>query len=442
MKVPHAPEAEASVLSAVMLRNDLFDMVSDLQPDDFYTPKHRAAWEAMRTLLHSGRPVDIVQLEEQMRQDETLGMAGGLEGIAKMADRIAPTHNVGEHARIVQAKGRARKAQAILSIAADRASTLDTDQVDDFVAEVQSELAQVSAGAVGLLSFGQVCDAAIEQAKSREAGTLTPFGWGLSELDHIYHGGMMPGELVVVAGRPGMGKTVLGLQSGFESAQRRECPLLFELEMMAAQLGRRAIASRGEISNRDAKAPATDNAWARAIAAREFFAQLSGKVWPRRIHLDRLLAIARSWRRSTRKPGPIIVDYLQLLDVRGHGRLDKREKVELITRELKLLAMELEVPVVLLSQLNRKVEDRDDKRPRIADLRDSGSIEQDADSVVMLYRKSVYDADANPFDAECIVPKCREGVPGTAHVRFEGHFSRFLDSDYGDRNAPGMEWRG
>ncbi len=212
--------------------------------------------------------------------------------------------------------------------------------------------------------------------------------------------------------------------------------------MMAAQLGRRAIATRGQIANKDVKSPPNDGAWERAIAAREFFRGLGGKVWVRRLSLDRLVSVARAWRRRTPKPGPVVIDYLQLLEVSGNDRrLDKRGQVELITRTLKLLAMELEVPVILLSQLNRKVEDRDNKRPRSSDLRDSGSIEQDADSIVLLYRPYIY-GEGTPLDAEAIISKCREGVPGTTMLRFEGHFSRFLDAAPDDRSAPGMEWRG
>lgn len=443
MQIPHAHEAEAAVLGAVLLRNEAFDAdaVCDLQPDDFHRPAHAAIWGATRTLLHGGHPVDVITLEDQLKLDDSLGLVGGLEALGALTDRFAATHNVSEHARIVAAKARARRAQAALAAAADSLGTIDADDIDEAIATVQRGIAELQSGG-GAKTFVQVADAAIEQARKREAGTIHPFSWGLETLDEQFDGGLMPGELCVVAGRPGMGKTVLALQAAFRSGERGEVPLVFMLEMMEEQLGRRAIASRGRINNKDAKLPKTDNAWARMLEARESFKGVGGEVRTGRVHLDQVVARARAWRRRTTRPGPIVIDYLQLLEVLGHGKLDTRSKVEIITRALKLLAMELKVPVILLSQLNRGVEARDNKRPRASDLRDSGSIEQDADSVVLLYREAVYESGADPYKAEIIIPKCREGVPGTVHACFEGHFSRFLDVRDNGRHAPGMVWRG
>jgi replicative DNA helicase len=426
-----AHEAEAAVLAAVMLRNEAFDVeaVAELQPDDFNAPKHRAVWAAMRTLLHAGSPVDVITLEQQLRDDETLSLVGGLEGVTSVSDRFASTHNVGRHAAIVAAKSRARRARQLLVEAAEYIEgASEVDEVDSRLDEVLAAVSDVQSGTTdGLVSMGQIVDAALHDARARHDGTLQPYSWGLSELDDRFDGGMIGPQLVVLAARPGMGKTALAMCVAFASAKRGETPLVFSLEMSPAQLGRRAATSLGAIDMRAAKKPTTDNAWGHLIAAREHFAKLGGKVWPRPIHLDRMLAVTRSWARRTKKPGPIVVDYLQLVDLVRKGIFGTSERVSTITRELKKLAMEVGVPVLLLSQLNRKVEDRDDKRPRLADLRDSGSIEQDADAVVFLFRPRVYDSDADPMEAEAIVAKLREGETGTAHVRFEGHFSRFVD---------------
>ena len=439
-RIPQAPEAESAVLGAVLLRNAAFDEegVSELQPDDFHAPKHRVVWEAIRTLTHGGHPIDIITLEQTLRASEKLSIVGGLEGLGTLADRYATSHNVSEHARIVAATARARRAQRILAEAADRAATIDVANVDDFIAETQGELARVeSVAADGLVSFGHVVDAAVHVAKGRASGEISPYTWGLRELDGLFDKGMQPGRLVVVAGRPAMGKTVMGMQVAFESAKRGEVPLVFSLEMLKEQLGQRAITTLGAISMKDVKDPRNEREWLRLAEAREFFARVGGQVWARPIHLDKLVSVTRAWSRKVKKKGPVVVDYLTLIALMRRGFYSTQERVSIITGTLKQLAMEVGVPVVLLAQLNRECEKREDKRPKLSDLRDSGSIEQDADAVVFMYRDRVYNPQADACAAEAILAKCRDGVVGTANIRFEGHFSRFVDSDAA--NQPG--WR-
>jgi len=429
-RIPQAPEAEAAVLGAVLLRNDAFDVegVSDLQPEDFHLPKHGAVWGAVRTLLHGGHPVDIVTLEEQMRVSETLSLIGGLEGLGKLADRHANTHNIGEHAKIVRSMARARRAQRALLESADRMGSVAADAVDDAIAEAQGELALVeSSDSDGLISMGEVVTAAWDFATGRKDGTIVPCSWGLGPLDELFDGGLMPGRLVIIAGRPAMGKTVMGMQLAFGSGRRGECPLVFSLEMLKEQLGQRAASTLGRISMKDVKLPRTESEWLRLSEARDFFAQVGGKVWARPIHLDKLVSIVRSWARQTKAKGPVIVDQLSLVGIMGRGFMSARDRFSLVTYTLKQLAMEVQVPIVLLCQINRECEKRDDKRPRLSDLKESGSIEEDADAVAFMYRDRMYNPDADPMAAEAIVAKCRDGVTGTASIRFEGHFSRFLD---------------
>ncbi len=442
------------MLGAVLLRNDAFDVegVSDLQPDDFHLPKSGAIWAAIRTLLHGGHPVDIVTLEQQLQVDETINLVGGLEALGNLADRYAVTQNVGEHASIVKAKARARRAQRILAEAQDKAANIDADDVDDFIAETQGMLASIEAGnAGGWLSPGEVAERALKQARERAEGKVQPFGFHIQALNQQLDGGPMPNDLVVIAARPGMGKTCLGYGAFEASGMRGEVPLMFALEMSEEQMGRREITSMSasfpsqEIGMRDVKCPTTQRGWNAMIHAVEELKRMPGRVFFDRAHIDKLIGRARSWRRQVSKPGPIIIDYLQLLDPFGADRkLTRNDFIGKVTRELKLLAKELQVPVLLLCQLNRDLEKREDKRPKLSDLRESGSIEQDIDTALMLYRPAMYEKGADPMAAEVIIPKCREGVPGTVNVRFEGHFSRFLDvpGEGDDRREPGMEWQG
>lgn len=441
-RIPQAPEAEAAVLGAVLLRNAAFDDdgVSELQPEDFHLQRHRVVWEAMRTLLHGGTEVDIVTLEDQLRVQNNLGLAGGMEGLMALSDRVLVSHNVSAHARLVAGTARARRVQVILSEAHDRLASIDVADLDDFLAETHSRLTVAEQGGTDdMVSMGEVVGVAVQEAKDRDEGTLKPFAWGLATLDELYDGGKLPGELHIVAARPGMGKTVLGMQDLFESGARGEEPLVFSLEMAKGQLGRRAIASRGEVNLKDAKHPPTDGSWQKMFEAHEFFRKMSAKVVTGRMDIDRLVSIARRWRRRARNPGPIVVDYLQLIAVHNRGRIDTVERISVITWELKMLAVELEVPIVLLAQLNRDCEKRDDKRPIMSDLKGSGSIEQDADSIVFLYRPRRYDPQADAKAAEINVAKMREGVPGMVKVVFEGHFSRFIDTSHDVKDEPG--WR-
>ena len=441
--IPQAPEAEAAVLGAVLLRNAAFDAegVSDLQPDDFHLPRHRVVWEAMRTLLMGGDKPDVVLLEDLLRSTGNWDTAGGYEGLGKLSDRVFLTPNVTAHARIVAAKARARRAQRLMSEAAEKLSIVDADDLDDFLASTIGDIATArSSETDGFMHFGQVCDAALDHAKARKSGDLVVYPWGMPSLDAIFDGGMMRGRLIVVAARPGMGKTVLGMQVAFESARRGETPLVFSLEMLPEQLGQRAIASLGQVDMKAVKEPSTEREWTRMAEAREWFHRHAGDVWTKPTHLDQMITIVRSWSRRTRKPGPIVIDYLQLIRVVGRGRLDTTSRIVEITRDLKQLALEVKLPIVLLSQLNRDCERRDDKRPMIADLKSSGSIEEDADAVAFLYRDRVYNQDSDPLKAEIIVRKNRDALTGTAEVRFEGHFSRFLDTSHDVRPEPGWEY--
>ncbi len=445
------------MLGAVLLDARAFDRqaVADLQPDDFYSAKHQAIWEAMRELLYDGRPVDIVTLEQRLRVNETFSIAGGIESLGALADTYASSYSATEHARIVAGHSRVRKLQSAMCELAEKASNVDPLLAREFVAEVGARVAELEAGdASGMMTWGGVVQAAIDKAKSRNEGKEKPISWGLASVDAFFDGGMEPGSLYVIGARPGMGKTAFVQCCATASSERGETPMIFQLEMLAQQLGRRAIASRGMISNKSAKTPNTEREWLAMSQARDHFDRLPGQIWARSVELRRSIQMARAWRRrlGKRKPGPIILDYLQLLEMSAQDRREPREQqVALCTRSYKKLAKELEVPVVILCQLNRGVEKRPiaERRPQEQDFRESGAIEQDADVLAGLFRLHRYDKGAPAKSAELVVIKNREGATGTVPLEFEGHFSRFLDApefvaqqeQERERSAPGFTYQ-
>lgn len=445
------------MLGAVLLDHRCYDVeaVSALQPDDFFVPAHSAVWGAMLGLLKEGTRPDIVVLEQALRATDELTLVGGLEGLGNLADRYASTHNVSEHAGIVAGLSKLRAAQQTMAEMVEEAYEVDHRDVAEYLATCSSRVAELEAvDASGMLSWVDVIDAAIEQAKARDEGRETPVSWGLGSVDQFFDGGMEPGSLIVIGARPGMGKTALVQCCATASSERGETPLVFQLEMLEQQLGRRAIASRGMISNRSAKRPRTEREWLAMAQARDHFAKLPGRIWARSIELRRSIQVARAWRRrlGRRKPGPVIVDYVQLLNMSSVDRkLPREQQVALCTKSYKQIAKELGVPVILLCQLNRGVEKRpiEERRPQEQDFRESGSIEQDADVLAGLFRRHRYDKSAPANKAELVVIKNREGTTGTVPLEFEGHFSRFLDvpefieqqKQEQERSAPGFTYQ-
>jgi|13_taG_2_1085334.scaffolds.fasta_scaffold05086_10 replicative DNA helicase len=430
----YSSSAEAHVLGAVLLDARAFDVASveALQPADFHVARHRAVWEGMRELLHDGRPVDVTTLEPVLRVHETLDLVGGLQGLSRLADVFASVHHVAEHARMVAGYARLRALQAVLDGAAEQIRHAQPKDARELVADVGSRVAELQSGtADGMHSWATVAAAAYEDARARVEQTRRVVSWGFASVDQHFDGGLEPGTLNVIGARPGMGKTAFVQCTSLRSGERGEVPLVFSLEMLAQQLGRRAVASMGQMSNKAAKRPTTSQHWGAYEDARAHLATLPGKIWTAPISLARLVSVARAWRRQTRRPGPLVVDYLQLVEHTGHDRrLPREQQVALTTRTLKKLAKELECPVLLLCQLNRRLEDRplEERRPRESDFRESGAIEQDADTLCGLFRRGRYDAGAPQSEAELVVIKNREGITGTVPLVFQGHFSRFLDA--------------
>ncbi len=401
---PQNLEAEEFVLGGILLDNDACNRAVEvgLRPDDFYRESHRKIFGAMLDLAERGTPVDAVTLGESLRQQGQLQAVGGASFIAELTDRVPSAANVAHHARIVKEKAILR---GLISTSTEIAT-------------------QAYEGRQDVEQF-------LDDAERKEMITGVPTGF--HDLDRLT-AGLQRSDLIIIAGRPGMGKTALALNIATHAAlQTQMAVAVFSLEMSKEQLTLRMLCSEALINYANVRSG--------HLREQDFtkLTKAAGRLWEAQIFIDdtaglsvlELRAKARRLMRETSGAlGLIVVDYMQLM--RGSGRTDSREQeISEISRSLKALAKDLRVPVVALSQLNRQVESRVGNRPQLADLRESGAIEQDADVIAFVYREVVYNREIvgtnEEKEAEIIVAKQRNGPTDTVRVVFRGEFMRFED---------------
>jgi len=459
--VPHNREAEAAVLGSVMLRNESLDEVTSMISDaDFYVPAHQAVFRAMVRIRDKGEPIDIVTLESSLRGIGELNIVGGIDGIGKLADRYASSHNVESYARLVRETASLRNL-AIAACEISEDSRGDVSNVAEFIDDSERKILDVNQrGRVGgyervsKLIHG-VFEGITERAKLKNPITGTPTGY--TGLD-VLTGGLQPSDLVILAARPSMGKTALALNIAQNACVRKamhthlkgdEQPVLhptlvFSLEMSAAQLIERVLCSEARVdASRLRSGRMIGPEFAEMVRAADRLNQsplfiddsaspsiLEIRARARRFKQDRnIFPLGPDGKPKSH--GLIIVDYLQLARGSKRGGYDIREQeISEISRGLKAVAKELHVPILALSQLNRGVDNRADHRPQLGDLRESGAIEQDADLVMFIYREERYQTDeekrrAVEGQAEVIIGKQRNGPTGTVFLSFVGKYTRF-----------------
>jgi replicative DNA helicase len=459
--LPHNKEAEAAVLAGILLRNEaLSDVVALIDDEAFYVPAHKAVFRAMSKLADRGQPIDPVTLEHQLRATDELGLVGGLEGLGKLADRYASSHHVASHAELVRQTASIRRLVQTASDIADEGRE-GVEDVNEFIDNAERRLLEVNqAGRVGGYRSAKdlihgVFENITERAKLKNPITGVPTGF--HKLDEMT-GGMQPGDLIILAARPSMGKTALALnlaqhacitQAKHQHLSEDDRParyptLVFSLEMSAGQLIERILCSEARVdASKLRSGRLMESDFRELVQAADrmhkspLFIDDSGaptileiRARSRRFRQDKQLFPAKD-ESSKKKPlGLIVVDYLQLCRG-GKGRYDSREQeISEISRGLKAIAKELELPVLALSQLNRGVDSRSDHRPQLSDLRESGAIEQDADVIMFIYREARYITDEQERakverDAEVIIGKQRNGPTGTVHLIFRGEHTRF-----------------
>lgn len=430
---PQALEAEQSVLGGLLLDSAAYDRIDgQLKVDDFYTAAHQSIYRAIVGLYQRGEPVDVITVADAIEQAGETERTGGLAYLGDLAANTPSAANIAAYARmVVDAKARRDMIQA-----GQRIIELARDQRSDAVAR-----ADTAAGIVACLStqrdgtapsaISDLMATVLENIQKRvdAGGAISGLSTGFVDLDKATTG-LHPGNLVVLAGRPAMGKTTLGVNIAENVAVHGGTALVFSLEMPGADLAERSMARAGGINTqvlRDGQLTVEDYERLSAALGKLNGTKLVIDDDPTTASVSQIRRKALRIKRE-RDLSLIVIDYLQLM--RGEGG-NRNEEIGGITRGLKLLARELEVPIILLSQLNRSVEERTEKRPMMSDLRESGAIEQDADVILMAYRDDYYNPESSQFRgfAEIIIRKQRMGPTGTVPLIFQGEYSRFLDAD-------------
>jgi replicative DNA helicase len=431
---PQNLEAEQSVLGAILLDNDAINQAIEiLNFDDFYREGHREIFRAMAGLVDQTRPVDAITLTEALRTQNVLEAIGGPGYIAELAATVPTAANVGYYARIVREKSVLRRLASTATEIASGAYDAPSD-VEQYLDEAEHRVFEISEHRIrqSFHTMKEVTRASIallERLYERKE-LVTGVPTGFTDLDRLT-AGLQPSDLVIIAARPSMGKTALALNLATYAATEADPPVgvaFFSLEMSKEQLALRMLCSEARV----------DSAKARAgfLGERDFpkLAQAAARLSDAPIFIDdnsdtSALVLKAKCRRLMRERssrlGLVVVDYLQLMRAARPGESREKEIAE-ISRSLKALAKELRVPVVALSQLNRQVETRPDRRPLLADLRESGAIEQDADLIAFVYRDEMYHRDSKePGVAEIIIAKQRNGPTGTAKLTYLNQYTRF-----------------
>ena len=430
---PHSVEAEQAVLGGLMLDSNAWDAVADIvSAADFYRRDHRLIFEAVAEVVERRGPCDAVTVAEHLERKGLAEETGGLAYLGTLARDTPSAANVRTYAEIVRERAILRQlieAGAQISSSVFEGGGRPANELVDEAERRVFEIAERgSRSRAGFQSVREILPATVDRldALHQSPGQLTGVTTGFNDLDRMTTG-LQPGDLIVIAGRPSMGKTTLAINIAENAAVGRKVPAaIFSMEMSSEQLTLRMISSLGRVNQtRLRTGQCSDEDWSRINGA---IAQLSEAP----LFVDETPALtptevrARARRlKRERGLGLIVVDYLQLMQVSG-SKENRATEISEISRGLKALAKELQVPVIALSQLNRSVEQRTEKKPVMSDLRESGAIEQDADVIMMIYREEVYEPNTTRKGiADIIIAKQRNGPVGEVHLTFLGEYTRF-----------------
>ncbi|UZP74048.1 replicative DNA helicase [Candidatus Paraluminiphilus aquimaris] len=437
---PQSIEAERSVIGALLISSDSWDGVAEVvAASDFYRPEHRAIFRQIALLVDRGEPVDVVTVSDRLLATGELDAAGGHTYLAELAEQTPTASNVRAYGKAVRERSVLRQlinaAQDIASAGFNpegRSSEELVDEAERLIMQI-SESGQKAGGPQGMEGLLKGAIDRIEELYNT-GGDITGLTTGFIDLDRMTSG-LQPSDLVIVAGRPSMGKTSFAMNLVENAALASDRPLMvFSMEMPAEQLVIRMLSSLGRIDQsrvRTGKLEQDD--WPKLASATE-------KLKGTQVFIDDTPALTPTELRSRVRKlvreqgdlGMIMVDYLQLMRVAGSGE-GRTAEISEISRSLKAIAKEFKVPVVALSQLNRSLEQRPNKRPVNSDLRESGAIEQDADVIMFIYRDEVYNEDSpDKGVAEIIIGKQRNGPIGSCRLSFQGQFTRFENLARGD----------
>ncbi len=439
---PHSIQAEQSVLGGLLLDGDAWEQIADrIDESDFYRKEHRLIFRAVRELAEDGRPCDVVTVSELLEQRGQLKEIGGLTYLTSLAEATPSAANIIAYADIVRERAILRQLAHVGTEIADSAFHPEGRSVDVLLETAEQKVFHISdqrqRGDGGFKPIKGVLAKAVDRIQElyEKGGSVTGVSTGFVDLDQMT-AGLQPADLIIVAGRPSMGKTSFAMNIAENVAIKEQKPVaVFSMEMPAEHLAMRMMSSLGRIDQHRLRiGQLEDDEWPRMTSAINILANA-------KLFIDdtpaltptELRARCRRLVREHGELGLVVVDYLQLMQCPGAGE-NRTAEISEISRGLKALAKELNVPVIALSQLNRNLEQRPNKRPVMSDLRESGSIEQDADVIVFIYRDEVYNEDSpDKGTAEIIIAKQRNGPIGTVRLTFLGQYTRFenfIDNPY------------
>jgi replicative DNA helicase len=435
---PHSVEAEQSVLGGLMLDNAAWDRIADvLIEEDFYRHDHRLIWSHIARLISLARPADVITVNESLANAGKSEDIGGLAYLNALAHNTPSAANIRRYAEIVHERATLRKLVSIADEISAAAMNPQGKEARQLLDEAESRVFQIAQeGARGSGGFQEIQPLLtqvverIDELYHREGDSdVTGVPTGFTDLDRMTSG-LHGGDLVIVAGRPSMGKTSLAMNMGEHVAIEQGLPVaVFSMEMGAVQLAMRMLGSVGMLDqHRMRTGKLLNDDWPRVTHAVQLMqdAQVYIDETPALTAME-VRARARRLTRQCGQLGMVIIDYIQLMSSSGGGE-NRATEISEISRSLKGLAKELNCPLVALSQLNRSLEQRPNKRPVMSDLRESGAIEQDADLILFIYRDEVYNPDSpDKGTAEIIVGKQRNGPIGTVRLTFQGSSTRFLN---------------
>jgi len=442
---PQSIEAEEAVLGGILLDNQALERAGDiLAEEDFYRESHRRIWRSLVELDQRREPADVITVTECLKRRGDLDAVGGAAAIAELVERTATAANVMLYARIVKEKAILRGLVDVASDVVGRAMSGNTGDVEQFLDEAENAVYRISERRVraGFSKVEQIIVGSIERIQQlyerRELVTGVPTGF--YELNKLT-AGLQGGDLIIIAGRPSMGKSALATNIGQKAAEAGYPVALFSLEMSKESLVLRMLCGEARVDGQKVRTGHLgDREMPRLAMAAARLAELPFYIDDTpALSVMEVRSRSRRLMRDVGQRGLIIVDYLQLM--RANRDVDSREQeISMISRSLKGLAKELDVPVVALSQLNRQVESRADKRPMLSDLRESGAIEQDADLIAFVYRDEFYNkASTEEGVAEIIIAKQRNGPLGTAKLLFRKEYTLFENLSEREEEPVGEE---
>src|SRR5688572_7520069 len=443
---PHSVEAEQSLLGALLLDNQAFDRVADLvTAQDFYRDDHRRIWRHIARLVEASRPADVVTVAESIEASEDKDKTGGAAYLAALAQNTPSALHIRRYAELVRERAVQRRLAQVATEIAESALASTGKDVGQLLDEAESKIFQIAESGArkdqGLLGISPILAKVFERIDHLHSqdnpSDVTGVPTGFVDIDRKT-AGLQPGDLIIVAGRPSMGKTAFALNIAEHVALHPSVGLpvaIFSMEMSASQLAMRMLSSMAKVDQtRLRTGRLTDEEWGRLT---DEIARLNEA----RIHVDETAALnalelrarAPRMKREHGKLGLLGLDYLERMPPSAQGE-QRATEISEISRSLKALAKELDVPVIALSQLSRAVEQRNDRRPLMSDLRESGAIEQDADVILFIYREEVYSPEKEEAKgrADVIIGKQRNGPIGTVPLSFRGTFTKF-----GNLSEPG-----